>query len=102
MTALAIEIGDFLRAMTALQARPSIYPGYLAQRIKTAMRDPANDPEGVFTAVSDIETVGDCRYAMTVTDFNGTRYRVTVVPVVEHQQPQASDLDGDHASEVRA
>lgn len=54
-----------------------VYPGYLALRIKKALRLP--DPENIYTPeIGDIETIGDCRYAMTVTDVNGTEYRITV------------------------
>lgn len=63
----------------ALRPRPAaalVYPGYIAQQIKKALR--AGDPERVIHDVSDVETIGDCRYAIKVYDFNGSTYRVTV------------------------
>lgn len=102
MSARGIDIvGDILRIF-APSPRPMIYPSYVAQRIKTALRAPANDPEGVFTAVSDIETVGDCRYAMTVTDFNGSRYRVTVVPVIERAASKPVEQPAHNPDEIAA
>jgi hypothetical protein len=59
-------------------ALPNIYPGYIAQRIKAALR--STDPESVITSVGQIETLSLGRYAITVTDFNGSQYRVTVEP----------------------
>lgn len=54
-----------------------VYPGYLAVQIKKLLQA-HKFPEEVITDISDCETLGDCRYAITATDFNGTRYRITV------------------------
>jgi len=76
---LVAEINNMLRAVTA--PRTLVYPAYLASLIKRAVLP--GDTEKVFTSVGAIETVGDCRYAMLFTDFNGTKYEVQVRVVNE-------------------
>lgn len=70
----------FARAVQSVQ---KVYPGYIAFRVKDALKAIADngDPKldlPIITAVGDMETIGDCRYAIPVTDHNGTKYRVTV------------------------
>ncbi|MDE2096542.1 MAG: hypothetical protein KGL39_04790 [Patescibacteria group bacterium] len=60
------------------RARHLVYPSYLMSRIKRALGVAENDPEQIIKSIGAIETIGDCRYAMTVTDFNGTEYEITV------------------------
>lgn len=57
-----------------------VYPGYIAMRIKKAMRDILPSPDRDFpgASVGDIQTIGDCRYSIPVEDLNGNKYRVTV------------------------
>lgn len=75
---LGTRIGNMLRGMTA--PRTLIYPGYIAKRIKDALC--GHDPERIVMAVGPIETVGDCKYAIRASDFNGSVYKITVE--VEH------------------
>jgi hypothetical protein len=70
---LAEQLGASLAAMVA---RPKVYPLYVTGRIQAALRQP--DPEGIVADVGPVETLGDCRYAIPITDMNGTRYRITV------------------------
>lgn len=100
MADIATDIGYMLRAM----ARPivKVYPAYLAIRIRNALRVP--DPEGVFSYPSDIERIGDAKDAIYITDFNGTRYRITVevLPDMKPAPAQACVLDGPHSGEIAA
>lgn len=77
-SALVFGIAD---AAAKLAASPKVYPMYLASRIKSALKQADRElapGQNIIESVADIETLGDCRYAMTVTDHNGTKYRVTV------------------------
>ena len=71
-----------VEAVGAIAKLPStvVYSGYLTSRIKRALRetDPSLSDGQIITAVSDIETIGDCRYAVKVTDHLNNSYRVTV------------------------
>lgn len=62
-----------------LEGMAKVFPSCIAFKIKQAVRafGPDRDFPGI-ESVGDIETVGDCRYAMVATDANGQRYRVTV------------------------
>lgn len=81
-------IAAVLRAITA--PRLHVYPGYLAFRIKRALK--VDDGESIVATVGDIETVGDCRYVVPVTDHNGMAYRITVevMPAKETTPCQAA------------
>lgn len=69
-------IVDIARAAAQAAALPRVYPGHIMQRIKMALL--VSDPEGVITSTGQIESIGDCRYGLTITDLNGTEYRITV------------------------
>lgn len=62
----------------ATRLPPAIYPGYIAFLIKKALVARTHDPEGVIASVGEMQTVGDCRYAIEATDFNGQRYKITI------------------------
>lgn len=64
--------------MAKVAAMPKVYPGYIAFQIKKALCDGTVDPEKLLRSVGTMETLGSCRYAVTVKDFNGTDYRITV------------------------
>lgn len=67
----------FAGVIASLTRRPAtVYPSYLAMRIKKALV--AGDPDHIIESVDEIETIGDCRYAIRTTDHLGNRYRVTV------------------------
>lgn len=67
-----------LRGLSRPPVKP-VYPGYLASRVKRGLLSAQTaDPERIIATVGDIETVGDCRYAIVVTDDEGNRYRITV------------------------
>jgi hypothetical protein len=70
------QILGIFDALAKFQAIPKVFPGYLASKIKRSMK--AADSEDIIAEIGDIETIGDCKYAIPVTDFNGTRYRITV------------------------
>lgn len=67
-----------IRAEARVAALPKVYPGYIAVQVKKALKAGAADPEQILRSIGDLETVGDCRYALTVTDFNGQTYRITI------------------------
>jgi hypothetical protein len=67
---------DIFRSVERLASMPKVYPGYIGTRIKAGLR--AADTEQIVSDIGPMETIGDCRYAIIVTDFNGTQYRVTV------------------------
>lgn len=73
---MANFMSDMLDGMAKVAALTPVYPSYLASVIKKSLL--GGDTEATFRAIGPIETVGDCRYAMTVTDLNGSEYRVTV------------------------
>lgn len=73
----ALGLAEALFAsLAALSTLRPVYPAYLASRIKRALTEA--DPEGVIAGVGDIESLGNSRYAVPVTDADGTSYRVTV------------------------
>jgi hypothetical protein len=57
---------------------PDVYPGYIATQVKKGLAAASLHRDAIVAEVGRTETIGDCRYAMTVTDFNGQQYRVTV------------------------
>lgn len=69
-------IADFAMSLMQLQASPLVYPLYIASRIKKVLL--AADSENLLREMGEIQTIGDCVHAITVTDFNGTKYRITV------------------------
>lgn len=76
---------DFMSGLMDGMARvarlPKVYPMYLASRIKAALKAPDEQMapgQHIIEAVGDIETLGSAHYAMTATDHNGTKYRITV------------------------
>lgn len=70
------QMHGFLRGLAQLQALPRVYSFYLAYRAQKGLL--GVDPENIIGSVGEIETVGDCRYALKVIDTSGTRYRITV------------------------
>lgn len=79
---VAEMIFDIASAGAKLAKSPKVYPGYIAGRIKQALRqdDPqlARPNNHIIETVGAIETIGSCRYRLMLTDHNGTQYRVTV------------------------
>lgn len=70
------EIFDMIaRAHTQARALPQVYPGYIASRIKRWLVN--SDPERICTE-AEAHHIGDCRHEVIATDFNGTKYRITV------------------------
>lgn len=70
-------------ASVAIARMPKVFPGYIAMRIKNAIRKPENGligPNLDFPGaeIGDVETIGDCRYAMSIVVKNGTRCRIIV------------------------
>jgi hypothetical protein len=70
---VVVSIFDML---AKFQAIPKVYSGYLGMGVKRALK--AADTESIIADIGEMQTIGDCKYAIPVTDFNGTRYRVTV------------------------
>lgn len=56
--------------------RYTVFPSYIASCIKRNIKN--IDGEQIIREVGVVETIGDCRYAIPVTDFNGKTYRITV------------------------
>lgn len=80
---VAFDFNDMLRTMARVASLPKVFPGYVAFQIKRALLHPelgVTKPEKDFPGadVGQVETIGDCRYAMTLAVHNGTRIRVTV------------------------
>jgi hypothetical protein len=73
------KLFDVIRAANLLRTIPVVYPAYIALRIKKALQA-GIDPEGIIDSESlgEIETVGDCKYRISVGDDSGNRYFVTV------------------------
>ncbi len=55
-----------------------IYPLFHASTIKAALLAAIPTADGMIVDVSEIKTVGDCRYAITTRDHAGQTYRITV------------------------
>lgn len=72
-------VHSMLEGMARVASMPKVYSSYLAFRMKQAALALGRDGDfpGV-ESVGDLQTIGDCRYAMAITDKNGQRYRVTV------------------------
>lgn len=75
-------IVDIIGAITRpVPAITQVYPLYIAWRIKSALEaaDPKLDAgEQIIEGKVEVETLGCSRYAVKVTDHNGTKYRITV------------------------
>lgn len=74
---------DFLEIFKPVKLPPCIFPGYIAMRIKNALLLPTigvTAPNRDFpgAVVGAVETVGDCRYAIEITDADGTIYEVAI------------------------
>jgi len=70
---------DLARGIAIAASLKPVYPFYLASRIKRGLlAAQATDPEKIIASIGEIETIGDCRYAVTVKDTNGTSYRITI------------------------
>lgn len=79
----AEAISGFFADAPRAAAIPKVYPAYIGFQIKAALKSLAEkgDPKldgPIIASVGELETIGDCRYAVEVKDFNGTSYRVTV------------------------
>lgn len=63
----------------ALNPPKEVYPLYLVSRAKRGFGQAMNaDPERIIRSIGDTESLGNSRYAIPITDRNGTKYRVTV------------------------
>lgn len=74
-------INSMLEGMARAASVPKVFPSHITMRAKTALREVLADADGEFPGADlfgDSETTGDGRYAFTITDKNGQRYRVTV------------------------
>lgn len=72
---------EMLDGIARAQAAPKVYPMYLGFQIQQALRACDTDlsaNDRIIASVGEVQGVGDCRYAIPVTDHNGTRYRITV------------------------
>lgn len=79
MTETASIIEGLARGVTVMKALKPVYPFYLASRAKRGLLTAAEgDSEKIIASVGDIKTIGDCRYAIPVTDVHGQGYRIIV------------------------
>lgn len=70
---------DFLDQLVRITApMQPVYPLYHASEIKKALLAAIPAEEGIIVDVSEIQTVGDCRYAITTKDHAGQSYRITI------------------------
>lgn len=75
------QIIEMIEGIARAQGAPKVYPMYLGFQIQQALRAcdadlPADDR--IIASVGELHGIGDCCYAIPVTDHNGTRYRITV------------------------
>lgn len=83
-------VESFLASMSRLNSVPKIYPGYIGSYIKRLLL--ANpDPEDVIRDVGAMDTIGDCKYAITIKDFNGAEYRITIESIAPERASVISD-----------
>jgi hypothetical protein len=83
-----MNVIDIFRVASLIQSIPPVYPMYLASRIKRGLLAAQQaDDERIIEAVGEIETIGDCRYAIPVTDCEGNSYRITVQVI---EKPKAA------------
>lgn len=68
------DIHDILPVMPS--TRVEVYSGYIGMRVKKALL--LTDSEQIIVEIGTMETIGDCRYQIPVTDFKGTRYKITI------------------------
>lgn len=69
----------FAQGLAAFHKLKPVFPLYLASRAKSGLLEAARvDPEQIIAEVGDIKTIGDCKYAIPVTDVHGQKYRITV------------------------
>lgn len=74
MTSLITNMIDGMAAIAS--GRYTVYPSYIASCIKRNIKN--IDGEAIIREVGIVETVGDCKYAIPVTDFNGKKYKITI------------------------
>lgn len=82
------SFGDLLRSALAASKTPLVYPLYLASRAKRGLLAAKADPEGIISEVGSIESLGNSRYAIQVSDLNGATYRVTIEHVSDYDGPK--------------
>lgn len=70
---------SMLDSMAKVARLPQVYPSYLIAMVKRCII--ASDQEQVIQSIGPIDRIGDGRYAMTATDFNGAEYRISVEPI---------------------
>jgi hypothetical protein len=70
----------FARVLTPHPLPKPVHSLYIASRIKRALlqADPSLRDGQIITSVGAIETIGDCRYAIAVTDYLGNTHNVAV------------------------
>lgn len=70
---------DFMAQLARVTApMQHVYPFYHASIIKTALAAAIPHADGMIVEVSAVQTVGDCRYAITTKDHAGQTYRITI------------------------
>ncbi len=76
------QVGDHFAALLENIARPAlvpmVYPLFHASVIRNALEAAIPTADGMVVEVGKIETVADCRYALTTKDHAGQTYRITV------------------------
>ncbi len=56
---------------------PPVFPAYILLRIKRLLL--ANpDPDAIIQRVGMMQSVGDCRHTLALTDYYGTTYKITI------------------------
>lgn len=77
------QVGDHYAELLATVAQRAstlraTYPFFHANVIRNALQAAIPTADGMIVDVGSIQTVGDCRYAITTTDHAGQKYRITV------------------------
>lgn len=73
---------DLLTIFAPVHMPRTVYPLYFTSQIMKALRSHGTskvaDPEGLMVGDTEMQTLGNSRYAIITSDVNGTKYRVTV------------------------
>lgn len=84
---------EVITGLSPVKMPAPVFPFYLAARIKRALSTPdeRETKQIIDTGSLAISTVGDCRYEVRCTDFNGEPYRIAVM-----LESHAKRLDDEH------
>lgn len=62
----------------ALNPPRTVYPLYLASRIELGLQAAQREADRIVASVGELQSLGNSRYVIPVTDTSGTKYWITV------------------------